>query len=88
MGGSRALCPGTRYRYRGYFREDQQMSKQKVDQRKGDDRRSDEDRRDGSEDRRVKQDPTWLGERDRRKGSACRRETDDRRKGTDRRKEE
>ena len=43
------------------------MTDQKIERRKGEDRRSNRDRRSSSGDRRVKQDPAWLGERDRRR---------------------
>jgi hypothetical protein len=58
-----------------------------ADRREKTDRRSGEDRRKGAADRRVWQDPDWLGERDRRKGSRDRRENPDRRQRGDRRKE-
>ena len=64
------------------------MSNKETDKRQGNDRRSDKGRRTDVDDRRVEQDPAWVGEGDRRKGTACRRESDDRRKGKERREQE
>jgi hypothetical protein len=71
---------------RAVLREDRPMSCDGKSTRSGKERRSGMERRTSYGERRVAQDPAWLGEKDRRVGPPCRRQCPDRRQGGDRRK--